>query len=465
MKAPTSALGRTLSRVSDGRPVAPVRAVHLGVGSFFRAHQAWFTEHAPDAAEWGIAAFTGRSPAVAEGLGAQDGLYTLLVRGPDRAAVEVISSVSAVHAGDDLAALRAYLASPRVGLVTTTVTEAGYRRTESGRLDVGAEEVAADINALAQGPLTGSARSTPARLVAGLLARRATRGGPIALVPCDNVPGNGDMLRQVVTDLAAAVDPTLVAWVDEHVSFVSTVVDRITPRTTDDDLAEIHRLTGVHDPEAVVTEPFAEWLLSGTFPGGRPAWHEAGARFVEDVQPFETRKLWLLNGAHSLMAYAGSILGHRTVAEAIEDPEVAGWVEDWWDAAARHLTLARDEVAAYRSALFDRFANPQIRHLLAQIAADGSHKVPIRAVPVLRAERLAGELPVGATRFVASWVAHLRGHGAPVNDVNADQLLTLASGPLREAVGRVLEWLDLDDLEVTALVEQQVGELESRSPR
>jgi fructuronate reductase len=253
-------------------------------------------------------------------------------------------------------------------------------------------------------------------------------------------------VHRIVTDLAALVDPGLVGWIDEHVSFVTTMVDRITPRTTDADVAE------AGDPLAVVTEPFSEWVLSGEFPAGRPAWD---ARFVDDVRPFETRKLWLLNGAHSIIAYAGSIRGHLTVADAIADPVVAGWVEEWWDAAARHLTLPADEIAAYRAALLDRFSNPQIRHLLAQIAADGSQKVRIRAVPVLLAERKAGSLPAGVTRMIAAWIAHLRGHGVAVTDAQAGEVLELATG----RVADVLAWLGIEDVEVTALVEQQVGEL------
>jgi fructuronate reductase len=447
-------VNRPLSRPADGRPAAPVRAVHLGVGNFFRAHQAWYTEHAADAGDWGIAAFTGRSPALADRLTAQDGLYTLLVRGADGTTSEVVSSISATHAADDLAALRGYLASPAVAVVTSTVTEAGYRRDAAGGLDTSAADVAADVAALRADPVAGRVRTVPGRLVAGLLARRAAGAGAIAVVPCDNVPDNGSMAHRVVTELAALVDPTLVGWIDEHVGFVTTMVDRITPRTTEDDVAA----TG--DPLTVVTEPFAEWVLCGQFPAGRPAWD---ARFVEDIRPFETRKLWLLNGAHSIMAYGGSILGHTTVADAFADPEVAGWVEQWWDAATRHLTLPAAEIAAYRRALAGRFANPQIRHLLAQIAADGSQKVPIRVVPVLRAERKDGALPEGVTRFVAAWIAHLRGYGAPVSDVAADEVTALARGTVREAVARVLAWLDIDDIEVAALVERQVVDLEERA--
>jgi fructuronate reductase len=305
--------------------------------------------------------------------------------------------------------------------------------------------------------------TTPGRLVAGLLARRDAGVGPLAVVPCDNVPDNGTMVRRVVTQLAAAVDPALAPWVDEHVSFVTTMVDRITPRATDADVAEVRRLLGVEDPETVVTEPFAEWVLAGEFPGGRPAWEEVGARFVADVHPFETRKLWLLNGAHSILAYAGSVLGHDTVADAMADRRVAGWVDEWWDCAARYLPLPREEVTRYRHALVDRFANPQIRHLLAQIAADGSQKVPIRGLPVFHAARKSGELPPGPTRFLAGWIVHLRGFGVPVVDVAADEVVPLAAGPVDEAVERVLAWLGVADVEVTALVSQQVTELEAHA--
>ncbi|MFW5470839.1 mannitol dehydrogenase family protein [Knoellia sp. CPCC 206435] len=448
-----------LSRTTHGRPAAPVRIIHLGLGNFFRAHMAWYTEHAPDAAEWGIAAFTGRSPAAAESLAAQDGLYTLLVRGPQGPEPEVVSSLSAVHAGADLEALRDYFSRPEVAVVTLTVTEAGYRRAADGGLDREDGDVSADITALLADPAQGTVTTTPGRLVAGLLARRAAGAGAIAIVPNDNVPDNGAMVARVVTDLAAAVDPTLSAWLDEHVSWVTTMVDRITPRTTDHDRSEVRSLLEVDDPEVVPTEPYSEWVLAGEFPGGRPAWDAVGAHVVEDVAPFEQRKLWLLNGSHSLMAYAASTLGHETVADAIGDPQVRQWVEEWWDAAARHLPLPGTDVTAYRNALVERYLNANIRHLLVQIAADGSQKIPIRAVPVIRAELADGDATPGALRLVSAWVAHLRGAGAPVTDTQADAVVELASGPLDEAVARVLERLGLDAAVVGGVVRDQVVDL------
>ena len=207
------------------------------------------------------------------------------------------------------------------------------------------------------------------------------------------------------------------------------MVDRITPATADARLAVAAELTDLADAAPVVTEPFSEWVLCGEFPGGRPAWETAGARIVTDIIPFEERKLWLLNGGHSLLAYAASARGHTTVAQAMDDPTCRSWLEQWWDEAAVHLTLPATEISDYRNALVERFTNPRIRHLLAQIAADGSQKIPIRVVPVLRRERKAGRLPAGAIRVVAAWIIHLRGAGAPVKDAN-DRVVELAGGAI-----------------------------------
>ncbi|UIJ35933.1 mannitol dehydrogenase family protein [Allobranchiibius sp. GilTou73] len=451
---------RALDRRKDGRPAAPVRLLHLGLGNFFRAHAAWYTEHAPDAAAWGIAAFTGRSPAAAVALRAQDALYTLLVRGPDGARPEVVSSVSAVHAADDLVALRAYFASTDLAVVTATVTEAAYCRSSSGDLDTASPAVRRDIEALAADPVAGPADTVPGRVVAGLLTRRAAGAGALAIVSNDNLPDNGQVMARVVSGLAAAVDPSLLPWIEDTVSFVTTVVDRITPRTTDEDRAEVSRQLDVDDPEVVPTEQFTEWILAGDFPNGRPAWEVAGARFVRDVRPFEQRKLWLLNGAHSLMAYAGSTRGHETVAQAIGDPVVRGWVEEWWSCACAHLELPAAELDDYCTSLRTRFGNAAIRHLLAQIAADGSQKVPVRVVPVVHAGLEDGRVDPGATRPVAGWIAHLRGHGAPVTDVRADEVTDLSRGTTQEAVARVLTWLGVADERVARVVALQVADLE-----
>ena len=399
----------SLSRAAgQGRPAAPVRLVHLGLGNFFRAHQAWYTDRAPDAGDWGIAAFTGRRGELAETLTAQEGLYTLITRAADGDRFEVLSSLSRAHAAAEHEAWLGHFASPAVAAVTITVTEAGYLRGPDGDLDRDRPEVQADAEALRQDP-AALVRTAPARLTAGLAARRRADAGPITLVPCDNLPHNGEVATRVVRDLAELVDPGLAGWVADSVSYVTTMVDRITPRTTEEDVRAVAEATGLEDRAPVATEPFHEWVLSGSFSGGRPRWEEAGATFTEDIAPFEDRKLWLLNGGHSLLAYAGSARGHETVAEAVADDACREWLEEWWDEAARYLPFPEPDVAAYRAALLDRFANPRMHHRLGQIAADGSQKLPVRVLPTLRQERAAGRLPPAATRVLAAWVCHLRG--------------------------------------------------------
>lgn len=458
----TTSTLRRLSRERDGRAAAPVRIAHLGPGNFFRAHQAWYTEHAPDAADWGIAAFAGRRGVVAAELATQDGLYTLLVRAAEGDRPEVVSAVAAVSA--DLDDWRRCFARPELALVTSTVTEAGYRRGADGGLDRDDPEVATDIAALraflgGEHGADAEVVTAPGKLALGLAVRRAHGLPGMAVVPCDNVPDNGAMAARVIGELAAAADPDLAGWISEHVSFVTTMVDRITPRTTDDDRAQV-QASGVDDPVPVVTEPYVEWVLAGEFPQGRPRWEDAGARFVDDIVPWEHRKLWLLNGSHSLLAYAGTMRGHETVEQAISDPDVRDWVDRWWDDAARHLPLPAEEIAAYRAALLERYANPRIRHLLAQIAADGSQKVPIRILPTVRAELEQGRVATGAVRVLAAWVCHLRGRGAPVVDVAADEFVALAAGDLDDAVGRVLGRLGLDDPRVLAAAAALARELD-----
>jgi fructuronate reductase len=430
-----------LGRDRAGRPAAPVAIAHLGLGAFFRAHQAVYTDRAPDAESWGIAAFTGRSPGLAERLTAQDGLYTVLEQGPEGDTCSVVSSVSGARPGADLAEWLGVLSEPSTSLVTITVTEAAYLRSDSGRLRLDDPAVRVDVAAIRRGALA-EVTTVPGRLVAGLAARHAEDGTPLAVVPCDNLLHNGQAVRRVVLDLADEVDDALAGWIRTTVSFVDSAVDRITPRTTDEDRETVRRATGLVDACPVVTEPFSEWVIAGEFPAGRPGWEHAGALLVDDVTPYEQRKLWLLNGAHSLLAYAGSIRGHRTVAQAVGDETCAGWLDQWWDEAAPHLDLAPDAVRRYRVDLLQRFSNPRIHHRLEQIAADGSQKLPVRVLPVVRAERAAGRVPVAAARTLAAWVLHLRGSGAPVHDPLAEDLAPRAGGPLADGVRRVLEILD-----------------------
>ncbi|TWG07776.1 mannitol dehydrogenase family protein [Saccharopolyspora dendranthemae] len=392
-------------------PAAPVRAVHLGLGAFHRSHQAWYTACAP---EWGIAAYTFRNTELPRALTEQEGAYTLRVPG-EVDAVEAIGSISRAHAGGEQEQWLRDLASPEVEVLTLTVTEAAYARPEPHR------------------------DSAMGRVLAGLRARHRAHGAPITLVPCDNVPANGEVLRSVIR-AAAAGDPAFVEWTEAQVGIVSTVVDRITPAPGTDAAEEAARVIGFQDAAPVVAEPFTEWLLSGNFTGERPPWERRGARFVNDIGAYTDRKLWFLNGAHTLLAYAGLAHGHRTIRDAVRDARLAALVQEWWDTAARHINVDTSEIGEYRRNLFMRFAARGIRHELAQIAGDGSQKIPARLLPVLRAERAAGRLPAAVVIGLACWLRHVQ--TAEVRDPRAAELVEAARS--REPVRRTLIALDHD---------------------
>lgn len=405
-----TAAATALPRLNRGlRPAAkaPVRIVHLGLGAFHRSHQAWYTHHAGDAAEWGIAAFTGRRPDAALALAEQDGLFTLVERGDAGDAFEVIGSIVDAVDGADVARLAALVSADGTAVITLTITEAAYRLGADGRLDRGAPDVVADLDVLASG--AGFPATPLGRLVFALAARRAAGTGPLAVVCCDNLADNGTVARNAVVGLAGYWDTGLAAWIEANISFVSTSVDRITPRTTDADLAAVEAACGYRDTSPVVAEPFRNWVLSGAFPAGRPRWEDAGAVFVDDIEPYENRKLWLLNGAHSLLAYAGQLRGHATVAEALRDEPCREAVEAFWDEAESNLhgpagNAAELQIPAYRAALLERFGNGRIAHHLAQIAMDGSTKLRMRAVPVLLAERAQGRSGAAAALMIAAWM-------------------------------------------------------------
>lgn len=422
-------------------PAAPVRIVHLGLGAFHRSHQAWYTQHAGDAREWGIASFTGRRPDAAAVLAAQDGLFTVVERSDAGDAFEVVSSIVEAVDGADVGRLVELLASPSTAIVTLTITEAAY--------GLGAT----DLPVL----LAGEKPTTPmGRLVAGLAARQKNDGGPLAVVSCDNLSDNGTVARNGVLSVAREFDAGLAEWIETNVGFVSTSVDRITPRTTPQDIALVASSCGYQDEAPVVTEPFHNWILSGDFPAGRPRWEDAGAVFVDDIEPYENRKLWLLNGAHSILAYAGQLRGHTTVAEALADSVCLEAVEEFWDEASLHLSGEQLWIPEYRAALLERFGNSRIAHHLAQIALDGSTKLRMRAIPVLRAERAAGRSGRAAARMIAVWLAFLAANPG----VQDPQSEALAQAGLLSGVARteaLLALLDADlakDADVAALVHE-----------
>jgi fructuronate reductase len=389
-------------------PRRPARIVHIGLGRFFRAHQAWYTQHATDAADWGIAAFTVRSPRAADELVAADFSYPLIVRGPDGDTREQIDSVVAAYDGADVEALLRYLASPEVAVVTLTVTEGGYGLDADGAPDLADTAVQSDLDALRSH--ASRAQTVLGRLILGLDARRRAGAGPIAIVPCDNIPDNGAFVARGVIGFAAQVNGDLAEWIRENVSFVSTSVDRITPQAAEGE---------------IVTEPFTDWVLAGEFPAGRPQWESAGARFVDDIEPWENRKLWLLNGAHCVLAFTGIPKGLETVSEAIVDPDCRALVEAFWAEAVASLPPGTEH-EDYCEQLVTRFANRRIVHRLGQIATGATSKVQFRFAAVAERTLDAGRIPAASAEATAAWIDWLR-TGPSETDPRADELAAAAA--------------------------------------
>lgn len=423
----------------DGHTIA-----HLGVGAFHRAHQAWYTHLASGRDDsWGIVAFTGRSPEQAQILQAREGAYTLITRGADGDAFTQITSIRSAHDGAGRARWESVIADPQTRIITLTITEAGYRLGVHGRLDTAAPDVEADLRHALHSP-DAPISTAPVRLALGLAARRTAAGPPLTVISCDNLSGNGEIARSVVLAAAFVLDPTLPDWIEENVAFVSSMVDRITPRTTADDIAEVERATGIRDEGAVVAEPFSEWVIEDRFAGPRPEWERGGARLTADLAPFEERKLRILNGAHSLLAYHGLRRGFDDVAGAFADPHLRSLVEDYWVIAAASCVLPAAELEEAIDATRRRFANPRIRHQLAQIALDGAHKLPHRIVPVLEHAVRSGVAADVPASVVAAWCLN-GGHSA----AEAAALVSgvedaSAADAMRAAIGRELRRLEDD---------------------
>jgi fructuronate reductase len=382
--------------------------VHLGLGAFHRAHQAVYTDDAlaSSGGHWRITGVSLRGTDVADALNPQDGLYSLLVRDASGTEARVIGSIGGVIAArrDPGAALAAMVA-PETRIVSLTVTEKAYGIDRaSGRVVPEHASIAPDLAdpAAPQG-IVG--------LITEALRRRyAAREAPFTVLCCDNLPENGALVRAGVLDYSARIDPGFEDWVAEHVAFPSTMVDRITPASTEATLRTASELLGCEDLGAIETEPFVQWVIEDNFTAGRPDWDAGGALFVADVAPYEKMKLRMLNGSHSMLAYAGHLAGHRYVRDVMADRDLSRLVARYLGAAAATLEpLEGIDFRDYAQALTTRFANPAIAHETYQIAMDGSEKLPQRILAA--AAEVAGR--GGDTRpfafAVAAWMRYALG--------------------------------------------------------
>ncbi|MBY3050607.1 mannitol dehydrogenase family protein [Rhizobium laguerreae] len=385
--------------------------LHLGPGAFFRAHFAPFTDAAlaAEGGDWGIEVASLRTADVADHLNEQDGLYTMLIRDTSGTVAQVIGPILRAHvATRDPAGLLDRLEDPAIRIVSLTVTEKAYGMdTATGGLDLNHADVAADL-ANRHAP-----RGVIGYLVEGLSRRRAKGVPPFTPLSCDNLPSNGAVLKRLVLDFAERVDPSLRQWIEANVPFPSTMVDRITPASTEATYQDAERLTGRQDLAAIETEPFTQWVIEDHFANGRPGWDKAGALMVTDVSAYEKMKLRMLNGAHSLLAYLGYIGGYEFIRDVMDDAALAALAYRHMHAAARTLDAVPGiDLDAYASELIARFANKAIAHRTYQIAMDGTQKLPQRLLEPASEALAHGDRAETYAIAVAAWMRYAIGeHG------------------------------------------------------
>ena len=407
-------LSPEVARSGYDRNAQAVGIVHLGIGAFHRAHQAWYTDRAMDAGDrnWAIAGVSLRSADVAGQMNPQNGLYTVTERSKAGPQTRLMNAVQRVLvACQTPGAAIAALSAPETKIVSFTITEKGYCRTSDGSLDP---------------VLAGEA--CVYRLLTDGLRRRRDAGLPgLTLLSCDNLADNGRQLEALMEAYLDRHDPSLHAWFEAECACPSTMVDRIVPATTDADRADLAARIGLSDEAAVMTEPFSQWVIEDRFAGPRPRWEAVGAELVSDVRPYETAKLRMLNGAHSLLAYVGLARGHTYVHEAIADPIIRPLAERLVreEAAPTIAAAPGQDLAAYADALLARFANPALQHRLIQIAMDGSQKIPQRWLETLAANQCRSRSCPAILAGIAAWVKHLRDANGRIDDPQAD-LLTVA---------------------------------------
>jgi len=449
--AALDALPPDVFRPRYDRSATGIGVVHLGIGAFHRAHQAVYFDRVlgEEGGGWAICGVSLRRRDVADAMNPQDGLYTVLSRDAAADRFDVIGSVRQVlFAPEDPVRVVDALSAPSTRIVSLTVTEKGYRHDPAtGRLQPDHPEIVHDL-AHPKAP-----RSAPGLLVAALARRRAAGLPPFTVLCCDNLPTNGRIAGGIVAALARAGDPALADWIVETVPFPCTMVDRIVPAATDRERHLVREALGLEDRAAVVTEPFMQWVVEDRFAQGRPNLAAVGVELVEDVVPYETMKIRLLNGSHSTLAYLGYLAGYAHIRDAMQDQSFVRLMRLLMD---RTVTPALDvpvgyDIAAYKETLLERFANPTLAHTTYQIAMDGSQKLPQRFLETLAVclERGIGFAPLALA--LAGWMRYVIGRdeaGDPiaVQDPMADRLREIGADAGDDPATLVRAYLNISEI-------------------
>jgi mannitol 2-dehydrogenase len=421
---------------SYDRSQVKVGIVHFGVGGFHRAHQAMYLDQLMEqgkALDWGICG-VGVMPfdlKMKEAMQSQDCLYTLVLKASDGSwEPRIIGSiVQYLYAPDHPDAVIEKMADPETRIVSLTVTEGGYNfHPVTGEFD--------DTNPAVQADLApGAVPATTFGLITEALVRRRARGiEPFTVMSCDNIQGNGQMAQEVFVAFARLRDPELGEWVEGNVRFPNSMVDRITPVTTDEDRAQISERFGVEDAWPVVCEPFTQWALEDYFSFGRPPLEDVGVQVVPDVMPYELMKLRLLNASHQALCYFGYLAGYRLVHEVAQDQLFANFLLDYMnlDATPTLAPVPGIDLDAYKHQLIERFSNAAVRDTVARLCAESSDRIPKWLLPVVRENLTAGRDVTLSAAIVASWARYAEGvdeQGEPIKVVDrlADTLQQIAA--------------------------------------
>ncbi len=361
-----------------------IRQLHFGVGSFHKAHQAFYNHRMLEAGltkDWGLASMSLRSPDASDSLRIAGCAYHLMMAGASGLSVEKIGSIRETLFPQKMRGrerMQDIFKSEDLRLITLTITEKGY--------------------------LSTAPDSAIALLYDGLDRRRKVGGGPLTIVSCDNLSKNGDLLKSKVYSLAA---DEIRSWLDKNVSFPNSMVDRIVPATTDEHHQLFKKQTSLDDSELVATEDFTQWVIEDKFAGEKPPLEKVGVEFVSDVLPYEKMKLRLLNAAHSFLAYAGQLEGYQYVHQAIADPVLNKAVRELWLETLQVVPLPKERLESYCEQMQDRFRNPFVMHSLKQIAMDGSQKIPIRIIESIRESALRGESVESRSKVVNAWLRYI----------------------------------------------------------
>jgi len=420
-----ASLAATLPTPTYDRSQVRTGIVHIGVGGFHRAHQAAYLDQLMNqgkALDWGISGvgLLAHDRLMHEVMTAQDSLYTLVVKHSDGSLhPRVVGSiVQYLFAPDDPGSVLDLMSDPGVRIISLTITEGGYHlHPVTGDFDADDPAIQEDLRA-------GATPSTAFGFITEALSRRRARGvPPFTVMSCDNIPGNGEVAHKMIGAFARLKDPELADWLEREVSFPNSMVDRITPATTDADRALLAEQFGVEDAWPVVCEPFTQWALEDSFSAGRPPLQEVGVQMVTDVQPYELMKLRLLNASHQALCYLGYLAGYRYAHEVCQDPLFTKFLLGYMDQEATP-TLAPVpgvDLEAYKHQLIERFANPEIRDTLARLCAESSDRIPKWLLPVIREQLASGGEVARSALVVAAWARYAEGQdeqGQPIEVVD-----------------------------------------------